>query len=71
MIKPMVRTIGIAYESIDADKIPIAEATQIKAAVVTPTILSSVFIIAPAPKNPTPVTICPMILEGSMDGLSL
>ena len=71
MIKPMVRRTGTVYESIDAVNIPIAEATQINAAVVTPTILSSVFMIAPAPKNPTPVTICPMILDGSIDGLSL
>jgi hypothetical protein len=54
---PIVKIIGVEKEFVHAIKIPIELITHIKAAVVTPTILSSFFIITPAPKNPIPVII--------------
>ena len=48
--------------------IPIAAATQTPAAVVKPFTRDSWKTIKPAPKNPTPVTICAAILVGSTFG---
>lgn len=45
--------------------IPIPAIIQINAAVVTPTSLSSCFIITPPPRNPIPVTIVDITLLGS------
>ena len=61
---PIVKIIGIRIVPIPHN-IPIPDITHIKAAVVTPIILSSCFIITPPPKKPIPVTIFDIILVGS------
>lgn len=63
-MRPIVNIIGVIVDPIP-HKIPIALTTQMKEAVVIPTILSSVFIITPPPRNPIPVTIVDKIRVGS------
>jgi hypothetical protein len=59
----VVETVAIAYSPAPA-AMPMAAFTQMVAAVVMPCTLSPLRMIAPAPRNPMPVTICAAMRSG-------